>query len=252
LDKWKRHLEEYIIFLREFSEVKESKLRFGQKAVTASDISEQFYCEQKIEMQHRFGEIETEAKMTGTEVHETLLKDTVLVERKELWQKIYGPTPVLARETLFVAKHKDIVIAGKPDAVLFQLGWPLVVFEHKFSKRLVAYQTHHVQARIYGLLLKNMGFDTRLLLYAIVVAEPNARKDKSFKTRVVEAVKANGPKEATLELGNARIFLCKYNQENAERDIDWASKFWKKEREAIFADNENKCRACEYLDKCRG
>ena len=203
-------------------------------------------------MKHLYGEIETEAKTVGTQAHEKLVEDAVLVKREELWQRIYDRTPVLARETLFLAKHKDIVVVGKPDAILFRGGLPLVVFEHKFGKRLVAYETHHVQARTYGLLLKNMGFDTSSLFYAIVVAQPIARSDETLKSRVVEAITKNGFKEGILELSNARIFLCKYNHGSAEKDLDWASKFWTMEREAIPAENLNKCRVCEYLEQCRG
>ena len=251
MKKWEQHLKKYLSFLRELSEVNESNLRFGQRAVTASDIAQQFYCEKKIEMKHLHGEVETEAKTVGTQAHESLLKDAVLVKRAELWQKIYAKSPVLARETLFLAKHKDIVVVGKPDAILFRDGLPLVVFEHKFSKRLVAYETHQVQARTYGLLLNNMGFDTSSLFYAIVVAQPITRSDETLKSRVVEAITKNGFKEGIVELDNARIFLCKYNHENAEKDLDWASKFWRMEREAIPAENPNKCRVCEYLDQCR-
>jgi hypothetical protein len=250
--KWEQHLAKYLSFLEELSEVREGNLRFGRRVVAASDIAGQFFCEKKVEMQYTLGEIETEAKIVGTDAHENLLEDTVQVDREELWQSIYSADPVLALEALFFAKFKDIVVAGKPDSILFRNGVPLVVLEHKFSKRLVAYETHHVQARMYGLLLNNMGFDTRLLFYAIVVADPAARSDGSLKEKVLDAIGENGLKEGILELDNARIFLCKFNRGDAEKDLDWALKFWKKEREAIPTQNPNKCKTCEYLEKCHG
>jgi hypothetical protein len=112
LKTWEQHLEEYIAFLREFSISNEGNLRFGQKAVAASDIAEQFYCEKKIEMQHIYGEIETEAKTIGTIAHEKLLEGTVLVKTEDMWKRIYAETPVLARETPLLAQHKDIVVVG--------------------------------------------------------------------------------------------------------------------------------------------
>lgn len=252
LDKWERHLAEYLSFLKELSEARESSLRFGRKALAASDIAEQFFCEKKVEMQYLYGEIETEAKIVGTEAHCRLLEDAVQVKREELWQRIYGRDPVLALESLFFAKFNDVIVAGKPDSILFKNGLPLFVLEHKFSRTPVAYETHHVQARIYGLLLNNMGFDTRLLFYAIVVADPTGRFDRNLKKRVLQAINKNGHREGILELDNARVFLRKYNHEAAEKDLNWAVKFWKQEREAIPTQNPNKCKKCVYFDKCQG
>jgi len=49
---------------------------------------------------------------------------------------------------------------------------------------------------------------------------------------------------------NARIYLNKFNQTEAEKDLDWAIEFWKKQREAIPTRNPNKCRSCEYKMEC--
>jgi len=250
VEKWKQHLEEYLSFLKEVAEDREGILKFGRKVIAASDIAEQFFCEKKVEMQYLYGEIETEAKIVGTEGHSRLLEDVVKVRREELWQKIYGENPVLALESLFFAKFNDIIIAGKPDSILFRNGLPLVVLEHKFSRRLVAYETYHVQARMYCLLLGNIGFDTKLLFYAIVVADPVVQSDKNFKKNVLAAINKNGPREGILELDNARVFFCKYNQGDAEKNLNWAVKFWKKERQAIPTTNPNKCKTCEYFEKC--
>jgi hypothetical protein len=252
LHKWEQHLAKYLSFLRELTESRESSLRFGRKVVAASDIAAQFFCEKKVEMQYLYGEIETEAKIAGTEAHGKLLEDAVRVKTEELWQRIYGRNPVLALESLFFARFNGVIVAGKPDSILFRNGVPLVVLEHKFSRTLVAFETHHVQARIYCLLLNNMGFDTRLLFYAIIVADPTAPPDRDLKKKVLEAINRNGPKESILELDNARVFLVKYNHGDAEKDLNWAVKFWKHEREAIATQNPNKCKTCEYLEKCQG
>lgn len=250
MDKWEQHLEKYLSFLKELTETREGNLKFGRGVVAASEVAEQFFCEKKVEMRYLYGEIETEAKVVGTEAHGKLVEDAVHVRREELWQRIYGRDPIVALEALFFAKFNDVVVAGKPDSILFRNGLPLVVLEYKFSKKLVAYETHHVQARTYGLLLNNVGFDTGLLFYAIVVADPVARSDKSLKKKVMEAINKNGSKEGILELDNARVFLCKYNHGDAEKDLNWAVKFWKKEREAIPTQNSNKCKTCEYYEKC--
>lgn len=171
-------------------------------------------------MQYQHGEIETEAKTIGTEAHEKLLQDSVKIKRRELWQKIHGKKPVFALEMFLLAKHGDVVLADRPDSILFQNGSPLIVFEYKFTKGGVAYRTHHVQASTYGILLRNMGFDTSRLFYAIVLADPKARHDRELKRKVVDSVVKSGPKETVLNIENAGIHFHKFNQTDAEKDLD--------------------------------
>jgi hypothetical protein len=152
---------------------------------------------------------------------------------------------------LLLAKYKGIVLAGRPDSILFQKGVPLVVFEYKFSRSETAYMTHHVQARTYGILLSKMGFDTSRLFYAIVLVEPKSREDKHLKQRVIDAIIENGPKEALLKVENAAIHVHKFNQRDGEKDVDWAIGLWNKSREAIPSTNLNKCRGCEYNEDCK-
>lgn len=254
MNKWERQLEFYESLAKEITEKQQKgkgELRFDSHIVLASDVAEQFFCERKVEMQYLHGEVETEAKTIGTEAHEKLLQDSVRIRRMELWQEIYGKKPVFALEMLLLAKHKDVVLAGRPDSVLFQRGFPLIVFEYKFTKSRIAYMTHHVQARAYGLLLRNMGFDTSRLFYAIVTADPEARHDRELKRRVVDAVVKNGPKENVLSIQNALIHFHRFNEADADKDLNWAIEFWKKSREAILTNNPNKCKNCEYKVECK-
>jgi len=253
MSKWHQQLENYYSLLKELIKKREEsqgELRFSRPLIVASDIAEQYFCEKKVEMQYLHGEVETEEKTIGTEAHEKLLQDSVKIKRRELWQKIYGKKPVFALEMLLLAKHREVVLAGRPDSILFQNGYPLIVFEYKFTKSAIAYMTHHVQARTYGVLLRNMGFDTSRLFYAIVLADPKARHDRELKRKVVDAVVKNGPKETVLNIENAGIHFHKFNQTDAEKDIDWAIEFWKNSREAISTNNSNKCKNCEYKVEC--
>jgi CRISPR/Cas system-associated exonuclease Cas4 (RecB family) len=254
MSKWKSQLENYHSLVNELAEKRKKgkgDLRFNRHFILASDIAEQYFCEKKVELQYLHGEVETEEKIIGTEAHEKLLEDSVRIKRRELWRKIYGKKPIFALEMLLLAKHNDAIFAGRPDSVLFQQGYPLAVFEYKFSKSGITYRTYHVQARTYGLLLRNMGFDTSRLFYAIVIADPKARDDKELKRKVVEAVIKNGPKEAVLVIENAKISFMKFNQSDAEEDLDWAIDFWKNHREAILTTNSNKCKNCEYKVECQ-
>ncbi|MGD0645307.1 MAG: PD-(D/E)XK nuclease family protein [Candidatus Bathyarchaeia archaeon] len=252
MTEWKGQLERFDSLLKGLSQKQSEKgeLRFNRYFVIASDIAGQYYCEKKVEMQYLHGKVETEAKNIGTEAHEKLTEDSVKVKREELWQKIYEPEPVFALEMFLLANYDGVLLAGKPDSVLFTGGFPLVVFEYKFSRSSVAYPSYHVQAQTYGLLLENMGFDTSRLFYAIVVADPKTKGSRKLRQNVVNTIISNGPREAVHSINDAKIYYNKFNRVNAEKDLAWALQFWSKNREAQPTSNQNKCARCEYQAKC--
>jgi hypothetical protein len=252
MTEWKARLLYFDSLLEELRKSREigGKLRFNRSAIVASDIAGQFYCEKKVEMQYLYGEVESEAKNIGTEAHEKLTEDSVKVKREELWSKIYGDKPVFALEMFLLAKYGDVLLAGKPDSVLFAHGFPLVVFEYKFSRSGIAYPSYHIQAQTYGVLLGNMGFDTSRLFYAIVVADPKTKGNRELRQNVIRIVTMNGPREAVHSINDAKIYFCKFNRICAEKDLTWALEFWSKKREAEPASNQNKCAKCEYSAEC--
>jgi CRISPR/Cas system-associated exonuclease Cas4 (RecB family) len=254
MNKWKSQLEQFDLMLQELHRRRQEQdggLRFGRSVIIVSDIAEQYYCEKKVEMQYLHGEVETEEKTIGTQAHEKLEEDAVKIERTEMWKEIYGKKPVFAVEMFILAKYNDAILGGKPDAVLFQSGLPLILFEFKFSKSRIAYSTHHIQAQTYGVVLENMGFDTRHLFYAIVTADPKTRGNKKFRKEAVDAVIQNGPKEAILQMKNATIHFHKFNRSAVENNLSWAIDYWKQNREATPTNNTNKCTRCEYQTQCK-
>ena len=251
---WKQQLKKYNSLLETINEKKEKnegELRFNRCTIRASDVAGQYYCEKKIEMEYLYGEVETATKNQGTEAHENLLEGSEAVDQEDIWKAIYDKEPVLALEWLLLAEYLDIILTGQPDAVLFENGFPLIIFEYKFSRSKRAYPSHHVQAGFYGLLLKSFGFDTEKLFYAIIVADRRARDDPNLKESVFEAVMKNGLTKAILPIENAVIYLNKFDEQEAKSSLDWAIEFWKGQREAISTKNFNKCRVCEYKDECQ-
>ena len=254
MTNWKKQLERYNSLRGQIAERKEKnegELRFSRCTVRASDVAGQYYCEKKIEMEYLYGEVETETKIQGTEAHENLLLGSEAVDQETIWKAVYGKEPVLALEWLLLAEYNDIILAGQPDSVLFENGFPLIVFEYKFSRSKRVYPSYHVQAGFYGLLLKSIGFDTGKLFYGIVVADRRAKDDSNLKDNVFEAVKKNGLKKAILPIENAVVYLNKFNEQEAKSRLEWAIQFWKEEREAISTVNRNKCRICEYEAECK-
>lgn len=201
-------------------------------------------------MMYLHGDIENESKTLGTEGHKRLLQGSTEIRIETLWKEIYGEKPILVLEMLLLAKYQDVMLAGRPDSILFISGVPRIIFEYKFTKGESPFRTHHIQAQTYGLLLRNMGFDTEELLYAIVLTDPNAKDDKELGTRVYEATMKNGLEGAVLSVKNARIYVNKFDASKAERDLGWALKFWKNRRKASQTVNSNKCKSCEYTTLC--
>jgi CRISPR/Cas system-associated exonuclease Cas4 (RecB family) len=254
MTKWKTQLENFDSMLKELRrkrEERDGRLRFDRSAVSVSDIAEQYYCEKKLELEYLLGEIETEAKTMGTEAHEKLIEDAVEIKREALWKKIYGEEPVLAVEMFILGKYEDVFLAGKPDAVMFYKGRPIVIFEFKFSKSGIAYPSHHVQAHTYGLILENMGFDTSRLFYAIVVADPKTRGDPKLQRKAIDAIFKRGFEESILSTDDTIIHLCKYHPSEAQESLQWAIQFWKQKRAATPTTNPNKCAKCEYQTQCQ-
>jgi CRISPR/Cas system-associated exonuclease Cas4 (RecB family) len=251
---WEKHFQEFNDLLQDLARRTsgdKAELRFNCSFVKASDIAEQYFCEKKLEMQHLYGQVKTEEKSLGTEAHEKLLKDTTRIRRKKLWQKIYGKIPILAHEMLLVAKYKGVALAGISDCVLFASGFPAIVFEYKFTRTGRIFNSHQVQARTYGILLRNMGFDTSRLFCAVVIVDPKAKDDCKLKLRVVDVAIKNGPKDAVLTVENARIFFSRFDETKAEQDLEWALEFWKRQRDAVPTRNPNKCINCEYSSECK-
>jgi len=254
LSEWKTQLESFELMLKELQrnrEDQDSKLRFGRSVIIASDIAGQYYCEKKVEMQYLHGEIETQEKTIGTLAHEKLEEDAVKIKREDMWKEIYGEKPIFAVEMFILAKYKDIILAGKPDSVLFKAGRPLIIFEFKFSRSQIAYSTHHIQAQTYGVILDKMGFDTSQLFYAIVTADPSTRGNRKFRKEAVAAAIKNGPKEAVLQIKDATIHIHKFDLSNTESNLVWAIDYWKQNREATSTNNPNKCLRCEYQTQCQ-
>ena len=251
--EWKKRLVEFESLLQQIAEKKEDRkglLRFNRCTIRASDVAGQYYCEKKIELEYLYGEVETETKNQGSQAHENLLEGSEEVSREDLWKSVHSEGSVLALEWLLLARYGDIILVGKPDAVLFEDGFPLVVLEYKFSRSKRAYPSHHVQAGFYGILLKNIGFDVEKLYYAIIVADRSQKNDPNLKQRVVEAITENGPKNSIIPIENAVIYLNKFDEQAAASSLDWAIQFWKNQREATPTTNHRKCAVCEYKDQC--
>lgn len=241
-------LDRFYNLVREVLERRESTLRFNVPFLSVSEISEQYYCEKKVEMARVLGEIVTENKIIGQEAHEILLKDAVKVKLEEAFREIFSGKPKLFREMFLLAKIKGIIIAGKPDAVFFYSGIPLCLFEYKFTTHRIPFRDMHVQARLYGLLLNEMGFNTERLKYAIILVPPEFREDEEIRRLPLFIIKHGFPPKMRTE--KAATFINDFNKSEALKELEWAIEYWLNKREAKPTSKLGKCKSCEYAEQC--
>ena len=232
--------------IKEVAEAKETRLRFGAKFLSVSELAEQYYCEKKVELKRLYGEEETPEMKLGKEAHEILLKDSIKVKREELWHKIYLGKPILVREMPLLGKYADIIIAGIADAIFFYKGFPIVLFEHKFSNKQIQFRDHHVQARLYCYLLYLMGLDVSKLKYALILASPACKEDEELRKIPLSILKRFKDEKFKLQKGYANIYVNNFDIKDATEELNWALKFWIKEREAKPTAKKGKCMACQF------
>lgn len=252
----KLSLKMYLSLRKEIKK-KEGNLKFNRKSIKVSDIANQFYCEKKVELGYIHDTLRTEEMKIGKEAHEKLIERSKGVKLKEIWKNIYTKPHYWLAEFPFLVKYKNIFLIGKPDLVYFMNGIPAIIYEFKFSKSQRPYRSYHVQAQIYGILLGEMKFKTTSLSYAIIIIPPEMRNNiklmKELPKRILQSFileKLCKKEKSLLTIDNIKIFINKFNPEQAERDLNWALEFWREERIAIPTSKIYKCKKCEHKTKC--
>ena len=245
-------IERFNQLANELAIAEEGNLRFKSKFVPAHKVAQQYYCEKKVEMAYIYGEEETPEMKLGREAHTFLLEDTIVVKRVELLRRIFSGMPVPVREMHLLGKHNKIIIVGVADAIFFYGGYPLFLFEYKFSNRPIPFRDHHVQARLYCYLLHLMGWDTSKLKYALIISPVECKGDKELERAPLYVIKQ--PKEERLKIklkkGCANIYINNFDMKEAIDELNWALDFWTEKRPAKPTAKKGKCNKCEYKEKC--
>lgn len=208
-------------------------------------------------MKYLYGGVETESMKLGKEAHEKLIEGLTKTSRKAIWKNIYTKLSYGISEFLLITEYKNIFLMGRPDLIFFINGVPAIICEFKFSKYQIPFRSYHVQAQIYGHLLREMGLKITSLFYAIIIISPEMRNNKKLMKEIGNRVFQSFSKEllfrkekSILTIDNVKIFIYKFNPTKAEKCLNWALEFWKGERKAIPTKKLNKCKSCEYNTKC--
>jgi hypothetical protein len=244
---WKASLRE------EAAREGEPAYRHELSSVGASTIAQQFYCEAKVENEYTLGEIPTEIKEAGTDMHNEIFAMEEL-EREDLIRRI-EQDPSLTASFGLHAKVGKLRVVGVPDAVIFEAGRPRWIIELKTTRGdpTKLWRDQVVQMRVYGLLLERMGFDCSRLTLALIRMKQAGTLTPDGKGALLPLIRL-----ALLEQNTSlveakhqmKFFLFPHAASEAENAIIWAQDYWLRKREAIPTTSEGKCRSCEFNSVC--
>jgi len=252
-ETWQKSLARTLsLYNKAVSEKENSKLRFKVPFLGVYEISDQFFCEKQVEISRKEGVFETERTKRGKELHKALTAGMERARTSEVWKEIFSGRGMAVMNMLLIAEWKGVPIIGRPDFLFFKNSKPLWLFEYKFTNMRIPADSSHVQARLYGLLLKQMGFDTSLLKCAIVLANEKPRQFDNWRRSVfIKVTRTRILREkAVVKIEAGRAFVRRPDLRKAEKELSFALGYWKLEREAIPTKNVSKCMACNYSKYC--
>ncbi len=236
-----------------------SHLKFNRSYLIVSDISSQFYSEAKLELDYIFGKIKTKEQQEGTELHDRMAEDSVIIKFEDLIKKISQSEKIVIIETIFLMKFQDEIIVGKPDIIIFKRGIPILLFDYKFSKHSnTTFPSQRVQGEVYCQILKELGYNTDLLFYGIIVAPRDMTKKsnnvKKIPQRVLQRIDISSliqKQEFKLNFGKINVFLYKFNSKKTNKNLEWALEYWNRKRNLKISELLKECRYYGNKGKCR-
>lgn len=230
------------------------EFRHGATMIGVSTIADQFYCEYKVENEFALGEVATEAKGEGTELHDELIPGVELTA-KEFIRLVSGKKPSYAVLRVW-GMVGGLRLVGMPDHIVWSEGRPLWLVELKTTKSdpKTLWDDQIIQARIYGLLLDQMGFDPSKLRIAVVRVKSLGLSDdgrRQWARRVSDALMSGRIEELESEYGGLmKLHVVTHDSGAAMESIAAKRDYWMSKREPTSSESVGKCRACEYNAVC--
>lgn len=232
----------------------EKNLRHGTSFVAVSTIAGQFYCEYKVENEFAFGEVPTEAKDMGTDMHDELIPQEPIT-KKQFAELVSGKEPSYAVLHVW-GTVGGLRLVGTPDHIVWSEGRPLWLVELKTTRGdpTSLWPDQMNQIRIYGLLLDLMGFDCSRLRLALVRLRAGELTDEErglWTERVSTHLESGKLAELEAKYRNAmKVHLLPHDKAAAVASIMEKRGYWMGEREATSSTSVGKCKACEYNSVC--
>ena len=238
----------------EFMSSGRAEFRHDAAFVGVATLAEQYYCEYKVENEFALGEVPTETKEAGTELHDELMP-TVKITAEEFAGLVSRKEPTYAVIGVW-GTVGGLRLVGMPDHMVWSGGRPLWIVELKTTRGDPAplWEDQESQVRIYGLLLEEMGFDCSKLRLALVRLRASGLEENEKKEWTMEVSKALMEGKAK-ELegkypGSMKVHLLEHDAMLAEAAVRKKRGYWTMEREPTWSNSVGKCRACEYNAVC--
>src|SRR5579884_743131 len=238
-------------------------LRHQQEILTISTLSQQWYCEKKVDLSMQFPEVEPTslAMEIGTERHAQLEKEAAPITRKEIEASIHRGERLTLFEFPMEAAWEGIPIWGRPDLVQLEGKSVRLLVEFKFSRRANLFPSQQTQTNLYGWLLEQNQFNVDALLCAVAIFPTAIPQNPLLPTELIEKLleitersRASAFQSGIPLLRRARAFtlhLFPFRSKIAERDLRWAVDYWKGERSPEPSGSINKCRICRFNAEAR-
>ena len=230
------------------------EFRHDTAFIGVSTISGQFYCEYKVENEFTFGEIPTEVKDEGTDLHDELIPQAAIT-RKKFVSLVSRKQPSYAVLRVW-GTVGGLRMVGMPDHMVWSEGNPLWLVELKTTKGDPSFlwPDQVNQIRIYGLLLDQMGFDCsrlRLALVRLRTGELSDEQRRLWVDRVSTHLESGKVDELEAKYRNSmKVHLLDHDRALAEASVMEKRGYWLGQREPTASTSVMKCKACEYNPVC--
>jgi PD-(D/E)XK nuclease superfamily protein/PASTA domain-containing protein len=247
-----------------------------------SYFAEQAYCEKRVELWLRNpgnlvsvpaeidqdtpeAKSQEELASRGKEFHESMVCGALSVSASEVEKKRRAGQSITLAEPSFQGDYDGLPLIGRPDAILFEGMRATSILEYKVTDSDQLYRSHRVQLLLYGYLIaQNFDIDNLVLICVLVPRRHSKWLDKLTPAKAQRFVEIVSTKAAALIasqpsrknwhcLGltvhrDIRVHLrvFKYDQEKAENELEFFTRYWRGEREAMPTTKAGKCAACLY------
>lgn len=183
------------------------------------------------------------------------MADAIKIKRQDTLRKIFTEEiPLVFREMMLAGKHNGITIIGVADCVIFYKGFPLLLLDYKFKRKVTIYDDELLQAGLFSYLLNSMGFDTSHIRYGVVAADSELKGNRELSKihhDIVSKYRGQSHIDTTIDDKQVFIALKQLDIQKFTRELDWALSFWMKQREPVPTKNERKCMKCDFKDTCQ-
>lgn len=235
-----------------------NSLRHQQEILMVSTLSQQRYCEKKVDlaMQHPEVEPTSPAMERGSEGHTQLGEGAIPVSREEIETSLALGERLTLFEFPMEGSWEGIPIWGRPDLIRLEGRSATLLVEFKFSRRSNLFPSQQTQTNLYGWLLQQNQFDIRALLCAVAIFPATPPHIQLLPADLTgEIINAAEKLRGKVRRSPVPIFrrepsftlhLFPFRPELAERDLRWAVDYWKGEREPEASGSINKCRICRF------